>query len=579
MKHKFMAAAAVISLMTATGVSHAQTAAVTTLKQEADALKKQNEALELRLNKLEKQQAAQAAAQPAPSSFMAADLSSLKGVLPSCALPVPDGPLTFCGITVFGTIDAGVGYTNHGLPINGNLYLGDAVLNSKARNAYFGISPNNLSVSVLGIKGATEILPGLSGVFWASTNINPQSGRLANAPGSQVDNNGASVFNYSNNGDGSRGGQAFNDQLFVGLSSPTFGQLTFGRHRTFATDLVGAYDATGGASAFSLIGYSGSYVSGQAFTGNGRWDNSFKYRVEYGPVHAGAMYKFADGNGGSNYGSAGGNVCLTAATAAGCSASTLVGQVFATPKNDAAQFSLGGSYAHFDIDGVIGYYHQAITTSILSATQAGGVDTFVSNTGLRTVTTGNNNANTLATTSVSDATAGAIGAKYTWEQFKFYAGWSHIILHNPANNVGIGADNAQGGYVLSSVTNNSFYTAKLLDTFWVGAKYAYNPQTDIVAEYQHVNQNGYGSPANLLTCGNATINPVTGGSTLANGTAARSGACSGSINSGSVFVDYHFTKRFDVYGGVLVNYYSGGLAAGYFYTSNVAPTVGARFTF
>jgi predicted porin len=586
MKNKFKAAVAVVAIMTATGVAHAQTADVATLKQEAAALKKQNEALELRLNKLEKQQANQASvAAPAPTSFMADGLPNFKGPLP-CALPSLDGPLTFCGITLFGTIDAGLGYTNHGLPTNGNLYLGDSVLGSKARNAYFGVSPNNLSVSIIGLKGSTELLPGLSGVFWASTNVNPQSGKLSNAPGSQVDNNGASVFNYSNNGDGSRGGQAFNDQLFVGLSSPTFGQLTFGRHRTFATDLVGAYDATGGASAFSLIGYSGSYVSGQAFTGNGRWDDSFKYRIEYGPVHAGAMYKFADGNGGSNFGNVGGNVCTAANSnsklagyVAGCSASTLLTQGFATPKNDAAQFNLGGSYAGFDIDGVIGYYHQAITTSILSASQAGGIDTFISNNGLKTVTYGNNNANTLATTQVADATAGAIGAKYTWEQFKFYAGWSHIILHNPANNVGIGADNAQGGYILSSVTNNSYYSAKLLDTFWVGGKYAYDPKTDIIAEYQHVNQNGYGSAAQLATCGNATINPVTGSSTLANGAAARSGACSGSINSGSIFVDYHFTKRFDVYGGVLVNYYSGGLASGYFYTSNVAPTVGARFTF
>ena len=163
----------------------------------------------------------------------------------------------------------------------------------------------------LGIKGSVEILPGLSGVFMASTNINPQSGQLANAAGSIIDNNGLNRNNYSNLGDGSRGGQAFNDQLYVGLASKEFGQLTFGRHRSLTTDLVGAYDPTGGASNYGLIGYSGTYVAGLGNTENGRWDDSFKYRVEF-PVFAnglstrfGAMYKFADGNGGSNIGNVG----------------------------------------------------------------------------------------------------------------------------------------------------------------------------------------------------------------------------------------------------------------------------------
>ena len=138
-------------------------------------------------------------------------------------------------------------------------------------------------------------------MFYASTGINPQSGRLANAPGSLVDQNGLNRNAYSNNGDGSRGGQAFNDQLYVGLANPTFGQLTFGRHKNLSIDMVGAYDPAGGSYAFSVIGYSGTPVAGLGDTGNGRWDDSFKYRLDYGPAHFGAIYKFADGNGGCNY--------------------------------------------------------------------------------------------------------------------------------------------------------------------------------------------------------------------------------------------------------------------------------------
>ena len=253
MKNKFMAAAAVVAILTATG-AHAQTADIAALKAQSAALKKQNAALEARLNRLEKEQVAQAkqapqSGQPAASSFMAADLPSLKGI-PQCALPSLEGPLTFCGITIFGTVDAGLGYASNGLPMNSKLYLGDELNNKFAHGSYFGINPNGLSVSTVGIKGSEEILPGLSGVFMASTNFNPQSGQLSNAAGSIIDNNGLNRNNYSNLGDGSRGGQAFNDQLYVGLASKEFGQLTFGRHRSLTTDLVGAYDPTGGSSAY-----------------------------------------------------------------------------------------------------------------------------------------------------------------------------------------------------------------------------------------------------------------------------------------------------------------------------------------
>jgi hypothetical protein len=360
MKNKFMAAAAVVAIMTATSVAHAQTADVAALKQEAAALKKQNEALEKRLNKLEKQQAAQPTAQPAPTSFMADGLPNFKGPLP-CALPSLDGPLTFCGITLFGNFDAGVGYASSGLPLNGKYYNGQELVNRYASHSTFGVIPNGISSTAVGVKGSVEVLPGWSGVFMASTYLNPQSGQLQNGPGSMVDNQGLNRNNYSNWGDGSRGGQAFNDQLYVGVASKEFGQLTFGRHRSFANDLVAGYDPTGGAAAFSAIGYSGTYVSGLGTTANARWDDSFKYRIEYGPVHVGAMYKFADGNGGSNIG----NVGLT-------QTGTLKGTQYYSTQNDAAQFNLGGSYSGLDVDGVLGYFHQAIANTPLSATQLGG---------------------------------------------------------------------------------------------------------------------------------------------------------------------------------------------------------------
>ncbi len=367
MKTKLMAAVAAIAVMTATGAARAQTADSTeikTLKAQSDALKKQNQALEQRLNKLEQQQQ-QAAAKPAPSSFMAADLPFLKGGPAQCAPLTLDGPLTFCGITIFGTLDAGLGWASYGLPSNGKLYLGDNLINKNATHSYFGVSPSNLSQTTVGIKGATELLPGLTGLFYASTGINPQSGQLANAPGSLVDQNGLNRNAYSNNGDGSRGGQAFNDQLYVGLANPTYGQLTFGRHKSLTNDMVGAYDPAGGSYAFSVIGYSGTPVAGLGDTGNSRWDDSFKYRVDY-PV-----------NGVSRPASAPSTNSPTAMAAATIRARWLPprtpSQTCYATKNDAGQVDLGFTYAGFDFDGVLGYYHQAVSYGILSSTQAFGL--------------------------------------------------------------------------------------------------------------------------------------------------------------------------------------------------------------
>ncbi len=604
MKNRLLACTALFLVV---GVAGASADEISDLKAQSAALKKKNQALELRLNKLEKQeaaqqqtqqkQAAQLAAAPAATSFMAADLSSLKGPLPSCALPSLDGPLTFCGITVFGTVDAGLGWASSGLPINSNYYQGAEVVNKYAHNSYFGILPNGLSNSNLGIKGTEEILPGLSGVFLASTFFNPQSGQLQNAPGAIVNNQGLNRNNYSNFGDGSRGGQAFNDELYVGLASRDFGQLTFGRQRPLADDLKNAYDPAA-ANAFSPITNSGTYVSGLGNSANARWDDAFKYRIAYGPIRFGAMYKFADGNGGSNVGLGG---TVTTNTVPGGSP-----QYF-TSQNDAGQIALGGSYGGLSVDGVLGYFHQAISTSSpLSAAQLDGASTFTNNVFTArngtevTTSAGSVNSNTLSSTA-SDVTGGAIGAKYTWNAFKFYAGWAHEIYHNPADNVGIGAQADQGGYVISSINNAAYPHAKLLDTVWVGAKYAYDARTDITVAYYHTAQNGYGWGAgsipnasvtaatsySLATCSlpaylaNATtlVVPTVGKTAYTAQSTPRSATCSGDLNAVSTFVDYHFTPRFDVYGGIMYSVVTGGMAAGFYNPNDWAPTVGARFTF
>ncbi len=61
--------------------------------------------------------------------------------------------------------------------------------------------------------------------------------------------------------------------------------------------------------------------------------------------------------------------------------------------------------------------------------------------------------------------------------------------------------------------------------------------------------------------------------------APRSSACSGELNAISTYVDYHFTPRFDVYGGFMYSVVTGGMASNFYNPNDWAPTVGARYTF
>lgn len=562
MTSKWTGSVAAIALLASLGAARAESADVATLKEQTEALKQQNARLAERLSALEQPTPAQAA--PASSDFLAqaakAPVAALAG----------DGPITWKGLTLFGAVDMGFGYASHGLPLNSKYYYGSEMLQPKASHAQWGLAPNALQLSNIGVKGETELLPGLAGVFQASTLFNPHSGTIQNSPGAIIMNNGLNYRNYSIALDGARGGQAFSDQLYVGFSSKTYGQLTFGRHRNLSSDLLSAYDPTGVSSAFSIIGSSGTYVSGQGVTETGRWDNSLKYRIQYESVRFAAMYKFVDGNGGCNY-----------LSSTGLKPAGTTQECFAT-HNDAGQVSLGGDYGGFSMDGMLGYFNQGTYVgSPLTAAQFAGADSYTSPTGAVVTSTSNSNANTLAAT-VSDMTGGALGLKYTWDQWKLYGGWSHTIAHNPKNPLGIGATNDQGGYILSSANNAAFPHARLQDTFWVGFRYAYNEKTEIIGVYEHVHQNAFGYAAgtpgaptslSLATCNLARFNPAGAGSN------PRSNTCAGDLDQGSLFVDYHFTKRFDVYGGLNVEALSGGMASGYIYTNIFSPTVGARYRF
>lgn len=109
---------------------------------------------------------------------------------------------------------------------------------------------------------------------------------------------------------------------------------------------------------------------------------------------------------------------------------------------------------------------------------------------------------------------------------------------------------------------------KLVQIAWTGVKFAYDSKTDITLSAYHQWQNDFRV---LSACPPASFRA----------------SCSGFLNKFSLYADHHFTKRFDAYAGIAYSNVSGGVAIAiphgpgvpYNYNSNVAPTVGARFTF
>ncbi|MFZ0822699.1 MAG: porin [Terriglobales bacterium] len=504
------------------------------------------------------------------------DIKMQRGLPDPCAsgheFATTDCTLTWHGITLYGAYDVGVGWVSHGLPENGSNYEGESLVNRNGYQHRFLVAPNNLSQTGFGIKGKQEFAPGWFVVFNASTGINPQSGLLANASATQIVNNGLPRASYSFAIDGARAGQPFNDQYYGGISSTHFGELTFGRQRSLGTDAMLQYDPASGAYSFSYIGYNGT-MAGGGDTEDSRWDDAVKYRLTLGPVHFGAMYKFADGSAG----------CYDPAAAAGnpWTATSCTPQ---SAHNNAWGFDLGGTIGpdrrKFSADAVFQHYNQAISvlnpllgpqspaTPHLGYTQSltDSIDTTPINGG------DGLGPNLISTDNtvygiVTDNNAVMFAAKYVWDPFKFFAGYEYIWQNNPRNPLGVGASD-QGGYIMSGVEDNNLDSEKLVNIWWTGVKYTYRSKTDFTFAWYQQRQNDFRVPP---TCTPQSFRA----------------SCAGSLNEGSFYVDHHFTKRFDGFAGIAYSYVSGGLAIAiphkpgvpYNSNNNCAPTVGGRFAF
>jgi predicted porin len=440
----------------------------------------------------------------------------------SVAGPVPqpaDGSLTMHGITLYGIVDIGLQYETNGVPFSDYFPAGSAdIVQKNSNQSQFGATPSNLSQSRVGLQGIEPLAPDVGdwyGIFKVETYFNPQSGDISDALKSLALNNGRVAANQTTNLDSSIAGQMF-EQSLVGLSSKTYGSVTFGRQNTLLADAIAKYDPQGASQAFSLIGLSGT-TAGGGDTQDRRLDNSLKYVHTINGVHIGAEYKF---NGASG------------------------------EANTAYELNLGGELAGLSVDAYFVKVRDAVAASALSAAQVAELP------GL-----GLSPSNSLAAT-ISDNTAFSIQGLYNFGVTKVYAGYEHILYSNPEQGLPVGFDDI-GGYKLAVVNNAAFPNNKILQVYWTGVKYGMTPKLDLTAGFYGYSQNSYAA-----------------GKEAGCSSAATSGACSGREVAVSFSLDYRFTKRFDVYAGFMYTGVYGGLANGYaFSTTDVDPTVGFRFRF
>ncbi len=433
--------------------------------------------------------------------------------------PVPqpaDGSLTMHGITLYGIVDIGLQYDTHGAPFNDYFPAGSAdIVQKNSDHSQQGATPSNLSQSRVGLQGIEALGVGdWNAVFKVETYFNPQSGEISDALKSLAQNNGRALAATTTNLDSSIAGQIF-QQSFVGLSSKTFGSLTFGRQNTLLADGIAKYDPQGASQAFSLIGLSGT-TAGGGDTESRRVDSSLKYVEKVGPVHFGAEYKFNNASGAAN---------------------TLV------------QGNIGFEYLGASVDAYVAHVRDAIAAGALSAAQVAGLPAL-----------GFSPSNSLAGT-ISDNTAYSIQALYSFGAPKIYAGYEHIQFANPTTPLEAGFDEI-GGYKLAFVNNAAFPTDKVLQVFWVGGKYTVLSKLDLTAAYYGYKQNSYGIGANA---GCDTNKAGT-----CSGTESAVGV-SADYRFTKRFDMYAGAMYTNVAGGLANGYI--------FSTNNIDPTIGFRFKF
>ena len=462
-----------------------------------------------------------ASSPPQPSSCFSSFMAYLDSTPAEC-------PLTWNGITLFGTIDVGGGYETHGTSFNRVFQPGvEELISKNSQGGKWLATPNGLSQSQVGIKINEPVGQGWSIVAQAALGFDPYSLQLANGPYSQAMNTQIPLQFQSSNADSSRAGQWDNSVGFVGVSNATYGTLTAGRQNTLTLDGVNAYDPMGGSYAFSPIGYSGK-VAGAGGTEDARQNTSLKYMINVGNFRAGALWQwggYSQGNG----------------------------------SNGEYEAQIGATFNGLSVDGIYSHIIDQVNLGTYNAAQPSSTPY-----------------NALKAT-LSNNDSVMLLAKYKFGQATVFGGWEYILYTNPSDTYAWGFNSVGNFPVVSNATNagsvnfTSYTHPLVFNAIWTGVKYAFTDKIEGTAAFYMYNQND----SHNATCTANTVAPAKGFAPQG----ANNGACQGNLYAVSAMVDYHPWKRLDVYAGAMYSAVAGGLATGYLHTSNIDPTVGVRVQF
>jgi predicted porin len=483
------------------------------------------------------------------AALSAAGLAQAQSAAPA---PSSDDTLTWKGITLYGIVDIGIQNQTHGAPISDYFVGGSAeVVQKNSNHAVTGVVPSSLSNSRIGLQGVEPIVGDWSGVFKLETFFNPQSGQISDALKSLAQNNGRPLGTFADPGsqttnvDSSASGQTF-IQSYAGVSSKTFGTITFGRQNTVLADGIAKYDPNYASQAFSLIGISG-VTAGGGDTQNRRLDSSVKYVGMFKPAegvgaHLSGQYKFNQSTGSAN---------------------------------TAYEVSFGGDYVGLSVDAYYTKIKNAVALAALSAAQVAGLEGScpvgsTPETCVAATTLNNSISNSLAAT-VSDNTAIALMGMYNMGVLKFFGGYEHIKFANPDTVLKAGFDVAAYRVVFVNKQigeGSTFLHDKTLQVGWVGVRYTVLPELDLVGAWYGYKQNAYGSPTANAECSSSTPH------------AKEPGTCGGTETVVSFDADYRLSKRFDAFAGVMYSGVRDGLAGGFPYNvTDITTTAGVRFKF
>ena len=447
-------------------------------------------------------------------------------------------PLTWGPVTVYGAIDVAAQYATNGVPISGSVYSTPGFITPPGRKARLFLAPNQSIPSFIGFKIDQPIAQGFNFILKAESGFVPTTLQLDDALKALRKQSGVPLAQQESSFDGPRAGEFFNGQAYAGLTSSSYGSLTYGRQYTPLLDEILRYDPLA-SYAFSPLGFYGSY-SGQGSSETAFVDKSVKYANKFGLVRLAVFYA----NPGTNV-------------------------------NKFEQVSAGLDMQSVSIDVVAGHATDQIAAAALSAA-------------------------TLAANPAAQSLLGAkvfdtrmVGAFARWDlgrsdwfrsstflsKAALYAGYEHLDFSNPSDGGISPGHQTIGGYELgpvvtttgspaAGIVNNGFTGGdRKLQMAYVGFGYQISPQWKIGAAYYRFLQNSFGfgvvSPAySKVHCSSTAYSN-----------------CAGWEGVVGARVEYQATKNFAIYGGAAFSEVHAGMRAGFLHSNQFDPTLGVRFMF